>query len=79
MNNGKKYEELCKSIRREKDPKDKLDKMAIMLLTMATNDLDGIYKHIKRLWIGIIVLLLVTLFSDQVSISTIITFLAKVF
>ena len=78
MSNDKKYKELSNSIRNAKGPQEKLDQVAIMLLTMATNDLDCIYKHIKRLWMGIGAILLAIIFSDQISLETIIKFFIKI-
>lgn len=77
--NGKKYEELARAIRGAKNIENKVDDMALMLLTMATNDLDCIYKQNKRLWIAIGVLFLQNLFSEQVSFSAIIGLLARIF
>lgn len=78
MNNGKKYEELEESIKNSDDVEDKVDKLAVMTCMIANNDLHSIYRHLKKLWIGIIIVLLAVLFQDQLSLQAIFAFLVKI-
>ena len=76
-NNGKKYEQFTEGIKNAKTTKDKVDLIAVLLCTIATNDLHGIYKSIRLLGAGLIILALMLFFQDQIKLTSILGFIAK--
>lgn len=86
MNEGKKYDELADAIKREEDPKEKINLMAIMLCMMAKNDLaciDNKIKKIKRNQIrllgGMILIFLTLLIRDPEAANAILNLLRSIF
>lgn len=76
--NGARYKELIEQAKEEKTQKEKIDFLSTMVYMMATNDLDCLEKKVKKLYFVGIAILLAILFSDQVSLTSILAFLAKV-
>lgn len=79
MNNGKKYKELIEQIEKAKTGKEKINLLAVLLFLIATNDLDTIYKHIKRLWIGMTIILIAIFLSDLKLAESIINLISRFF
>jgi len=69
--NGEKYKELIEKVETAQTTKTKIDILALLVNMMATNDLEAIYsnlgsmdKQLKKIWIGIVVILLLAFFSN---------------
>lgn len=83
MNNPK-YKELIEEIKTKKSAKEKTDSLATMVFMMATNDLDCIYskitrheKQLKKVWIGIICILIAIAISNPKLTEIIFNLIAK--
>ena len=86
--NGEKYKILIEKVKTAQTTKTKIDILALLVSMMATNDLEMIYnnlgnidKQLKKIWIGIIVILLFAFFSnDKIieALSFIATFVGKI-
>ena len=75
--NGKKYEQFVEGIKEAKTTKDKVDLIAVLLCTMATNDLHAIYKGLRLLGFGLLLVVLMLFFQDQIKLRAILGFIAK--
>ena len=80
--NGDKYKPVIEQYERSESMEDRIECLFTMTKMIATNHLHDIEKNQQKLWkatIGIgVVILLAILFSDQVSLTKIVEFIARV-
>jgi hypothetical protein len=76
--NGERYQELIEQVKTAKTQKEKIDFLATMVCMMATNDLDHLEKKIRKIYVMGVAILLAILFSDQISLTSIVGFVMKV-
>ena len=86
MNGKDKYEAIIEQAEKAKDADEKLDCVITLWKLFLTNDLPHIYDEVQQInakfkklkWLGLAIVLSILL-SDQLSITAIIGFIAKIF
>lgn len=79
MADKSKFEYHIRQVENANDPAAKMDALAAMLFTIATNDLACIEKKIKVISVALAAIGIAVLLGESVSLPSIIGFLAKIF
>jgi len=79
MANGDKYKELRKQLEKETTSEGKLDILCVMVCMMATNDLDHIYRILKKIVTALVAIGIILIIAFPNIVKSVIDLIGKVF